>query len=369
MLRTPLYDWHRRAGARFVDFAGWEMPIQFQGVLAEHRAVRTQVGMFDISHMGRFVLRGSQVRSQLNDLVPTDVSILPPGQSLYTVLLTTEGTILDDIIIYCCSETEWILIVNGACRQQDWHWLQQHFTDIEMQDWGSSHLLVAIQGPEAISSLQSLLAVPDLRGGELASLKRFQHQQSTLGDPEATPVFVARTGYTGEDGCEVMLPQAAGVWLWQACQERGIPACGLGCRDTLRLEAAMHLYGQDMDSTTTPLEAGLGWLVHWHKTDFIGRETLVRQKKQGVSCVLVGMQIMGRDIARADYPIVCAGETVGRITSGTQSPTLGIPIALGYVPPALAKIGTLLHIQIRTKEVPAQVVKRPFYRSPRPAPR
>ncbi len=363
MLRTALYDWHRQAGAKCGEFAGWEMPIQYQGVIAEHRAVRTQVGMFDISHMGRFVLRGSQVRAQLNRLVPTDLSPLLPGQSQYTVLLTEQGTILDDIICYCLTDTDWLVIVNGARRIPDWEWLRHHLTGITMEDWGSSHLLLAIQGPGAIPSLQPCFQE------DLSVLKRFQHQPMTLRDPESTPVFVARTGYTGEDGCEVMLPVAAGLWLWRICAERGIPACGLGCRDTLRLEAGMHLYGQDMDTSTTPLAAGLGWLIHWHKEDFMGREALVQQRQQGLTQQLVGLQILGREIARTGYPILSAGEKVGHVTSGTLSPTLGIPIALGYVPPSLAKVGTPLSIAIRSKAVPAQVVKRPFYRSPCPAPR
>ncbi|MEN9220765.1 MAG: glycine cleavage system aminomethyltransferase GcvT [Thermostichales cyanobacterium GMQP_bins_62] len=364
MLRTPLYEWQRAAGAKFVPFAGWELPIQFQGVIAEHQAVRTQVGIFDISHMGRLILQGSRVREQLQALVPTDLGRLQPGESQYTVLLTEQGTILDDVICYCQTETQWLLIVNAARRQADWDWLAAHLKQTQMHDWGGSHVLLAIQGPASLPHLQALC------GEDLSTLKRFQHRQVTLGDPDQTSAFVARTGYTGEDGFEVMVPPAAGLWLWQTCVERGIPPCGLGSRDTLRLEAALHLYGQDMDTTTTPLEAGLGWLVHWQKGEFMGRQALKQQKSQGIPRQLVGLQVLGRDIARPGYPIYSpGGEVIGRVTSGTKSPSLGIPIALGYVPVALASPGTRVEIGIRQQRVAAEVVKRPFYRSPAPAPR
>ncbi|GAB4214836.1 MAG: glycine cleavage system aminomethyltransferase GcvT [Synechococcales cyanobacterium] len=366
MRQLPLAEWHQRAGARFVPFAGYDMPLQFQGVMAEHQAVRHAVGLFDISHMGRFLLSGSRVREQLDALVPTSLASLAPGQSQYTVLLTPQGTILDDVIAYCLRDDQWLLIVNGARRQVDWDWVSSHSEGSSVQDETDSHILLAIQGSQAVPMVEMMVQEP------LADLKRFQHRWVTLRDPAATRMFAARTGYTGEDGLEVIVPVDVGAWLWQQALELGIPPCGLGCRDTLRLEAAMHLYGQDMDTTTTPWEAGLGWLVHSDQGDFVGREALLRQKEQGIPRQFVGLQMLGKEIARPGYALFAHPTdpvSIGQITSGTKSPTLGIPIALGYVPPAWATVGTTLWVDVRGQRVSAQVVKRPFYRSPHLAPR
>lgn len=367
--RTPLYPRQQDLGARFVPFSGWEMPVQYQGVKAEHQTVRTQVGIFDVSHMGKFSLRGPNMDQQLGRMVPTDLTALSPGRGQYTVLLNAEGGILDDIILYREGPDpdhpqweRWTTIVNAATLAEDRDWIRQHLTTGELTDLSSSHLLLAIQGPEAEGKLQPLIAEP------LRDLKRFQHQRVTIDGPEPQSAFIARTGYTGEDGFEIMPSVEIGQWLWDQLIDAGVHPCGLGCRDTLRLEAAMHLYGQDMDQSTTPLEASLKWLVN-SSADYIGRETLEKQQQQGISRKLVGLQMQGREIARHGYPIFHADQQVGQITSGTKSPTLNQAIALGYLPSQIAKVGTEVEVEIRGKRCLAEVVKRPFYRSPNPAPR
>ncbi|WP_017326815.1 glycine cleavage system aminomethyltransferase GcvT [Synechococcus sp. PCC 7336] len=362
LLRTPLYDRHVALGARMVPFSGWEMPLQYSGTLAEHRAVRSQVGVFDISHMGKFLLRGAQVRSQLERLVPSSLADLEKGQGRYTVLLNERGGIVDDLIFYCgggdperAGWEVWAVIVNAATTQKDKDWLLQHLEEVELRDRSAEQSLLAIQGPEAEAAFQPLVR------DDLGAIARFGHATVALKNSEDF-AFVARTGYTGEDGFEVMLPIAAGVQLWDRLLDAGVTPCGLGSRDTLRLEASLHLYGQDMDDDTTPLEASLGWLVHWkRKGEFIGRSVLERQKAEGLPRKLAWVTMDGREIARPGYDVMVDGSTVGTVVSGTKSPMLGKGIAIAYLPPALAKSGTKIEIAIRGKHCPATVVKRPFY--------
>jgi aminomethyltransferase len=338
------------------------MPVQFSGISREHEAVRTAVGMFDISHMGKFALRSHQLISQLQHLVPSDLSRLQPGQAQYSVLLNPEAGIIDDIIFYyqgenTTGEQRGMLIVNAATTSKDKAWLMQHLNSdlVELQDLSPKKVLIAVQGPQAAATLQPLVQE------DLTQVKQFGHLEATL---LGQPSFIARTGYTGEDGFEVMVEPEVGVKLWQSLLDAGVVPCGLGARDTLRLEAAMALYGQDIDETTTPLEAGLNWLVHLDtKGDFIGREVLQQQKSLGVPRRLVGLQMQGRYIARHGYQVLSQGKVVGEITSGTLSPTMGYPIALAYVPTQLSQLGQQLEVEIRGKAYPAVVVKRPFYRS------
>ncbi|MCW6036261.1 glycine cleavage system aminomethyltransferase GcvT [Spirulina subsalsa FACHB-351] len=349
--------------ARFTEFAGWEMPVQFSGLKQEHEAVRTQVGMFDISHMGKFLIQGHDLLQHLQGLVPSDLGRLQPGQAQYTVLLNRRGGIIDDVIVYYqgpseTGEEHGVIIVNAATRARDKAWLLAHFEDapVAMEDVSKAKVLIAVQGPQAVAVLQPLVEA------DLSALPAFGHCTTPLLGQEA---FIARTGYTGEDGFEVMVDEAVGQELWQALAQGGVTPCGLGARDTLRLEAAMALYGQDLDETTTPLEGGLGWLVHLEsKGDFLGRSVLETQKNKGIPRRLVGLEMTGRYIARHGYPVIHEGEQVGEVTSGTLSPTLGKAIALAYVPKALSKPGQALEVEIRGKTYPAQVVKKPFYRSP-----
>ena len=354
LLRTPLYDLCVQANARMTEFAGWEMPVQFAGIKQEHAAVRTAAGIFDISHMGKFVLTGKTVLRSLQKLVPSDLGKLAPGKAQYTVLLNPQGGIIDDLIVY--DEGDQVsLIVNAATTDKDKAWLLEHLSGVDLQDNSQAQGLMAVQGPKAVETLQQLTDT------DLSAIPRYNHARGTVLD---CPAFLARTGYTGEDGFEVMVEADAAPAIWQALQERGAEPCGLGARDTLRLEAAMALYGQDINDETTPLEGGLGWLVHLDKVpEFVGRDVLAKQKADGVSRRLVGLQLEGRNIARHDYPIVKNKETVGIVTSGTLSPTLGYPVALAYVPVDMAKVGTVVDVQIRQKTVPATVVKRPFYKT------
>ncbi len=337
-------------------FSGWEMAVQFGGITPEHEAIRRHAGMFDISHMGKFTLRGAQAIAQLQALVPSDLSRLQPGQAQYTVLLNPQAGIVDDIIVYQEGEGNLVLIVNAGTKDKDKDWLLAHLDLqlVEFQDLSTEQVLIAVQGPETVQHLQSLVDI------DLSQLTNFGHSRAVI---FKNPAFIARTGYTGEDGFEVMVTPEIGVQLWDALLAAGVTPCGLGARDTLRLEAAMCLYWQDIGDTTTPLEAGLGWLVHLDtKGDFIGRDVLVQQKKAGVDRKLVGLQMPGRYIARHDYPVVINGQQVGIVTSGTMSPTLGYPIALAYVPTEFAKLGQVVEIEIRGKLYPATVVKKPFYR-------
>lgn len=333
------------------------MPVQFSSITREHEAVRTAAGMFDISHMGKFSLQGKNLLSQLQPLVPSDLNRLHPGQAQYTVLLNPQGGIIDDIIIYYQGPQKAFIIVNAATIAKDKTWLLQHLdlNTIQFQDLSPAKVLIAIQGPKAVSYLQHWVST------DLTPVKPFGHLETAI---FGKPAFLARTGYTGEDGFEVLVDPEVGVELWQHLHNAGVTPCGLGARDTLRLEAAMALYGQDIDDTTTPLEAGLGWLVHLDsKGDFMGREILAQQKASGVKRRLVGLQTSGRNIARHGYPVLATGEVLGAVTSGTLSPTLGHPIALAYVPTHLASIGQELEVEIRGQAYPAIVVKRPFYRS------
>jgi aminomethyltransferase len=360
--KTPLHQIGVELKAKFTNFGGWEMPVQYSNIGGEHEAVRTAAGMFDISHMGKFVLEGKNVIDQLTQLVPSDLSRLQPGFAQYTVLLNPQAGIIDDIIIYhqgvdTKGNQQVLIIVNASTTEKDKLWLSQHLDlqRVQFQDISRDRVLIAVQGPKAVSYLQPFVAE------DLAPIKAFGHLTTTI---LGKPAFLARTGYTGEDGFEVLLEESVGKEFWQGLYQAGVIPCGLGARDTLRLEAAMALYGQDIDDTTTPLEAGLGWLVHWErKSDFIGREILVQQKTAGIKRRLVGLRTPGRNIARHGYRVLSSGEVVGVVTSGTLSPTLGYPVALAYVPSQLATIGQQLEVEIRGKFYPADVVKRPFYRA------
>ena len=359
--RTPLHDLCQTAGGRMVPFAGWEMAVQFSGLLAEHAAVRERVGMFDISHMGVVRFSGPNPKDALQRLVPTDLHRIGPGQACYTVLLNDTGGILDDLIVYDMGDSTVLAVINAACADSDRAWLEQQLSDsgLTISDEKGDGVLLALQGPEAQAVLEQI------SGSNLNELPRFGQRLLTLPSPNTT-VLAARTGYTGEDGFELLLPREAGRQLWSRLLQEGVTPCGLGARDSLRLEAAMHLYGHDMDTSTSPLEAGLGWLVHLENpVSFIGREALEQEVEQGSSRRLVGLQLEGRAIPRHDYPILDGDQVVGKVSSGGWSPSLEAGIGLGYVPAALAKVGNTLTVEIRGKRQPATVVKRPFYRRSR----
>ncbi|TVQ08316.1 MAG: glycine cleavage system aminomethyltransferase GcvT [Leptolyngbya sp. DLM2.Bin27] len=362
LLQTPLYFACIDQGARMTEFAGWSMPVQFSGIKQEHQAVRDRAGLFDISHMGKFTLTGPGVIAALQRLVPSNLERLTPGLAQYTVLLNPQGGIIDDLIVYLKSppgaalETV-TLIVNAATTAKDKTWIVEHLagTGIELVDESRDRALISIQGPAAAAILQAHTAL------DLSQLGRFAHRDTqVLGQP----AWVARTGYTGEDGFEIMAAPATAQALWTTLTADGVTPCGLGARDTLRLEAAMALYGQDIDDTTSPLETGLGWLVHLDEQgEFVGRSVLEQQKTTGVNRRLVGLTMAGRHIARHGYPVLHQGAIVGTVTSGTLSPTLNVPIALALVAAPLAKVGQALEVEVRGEGKPATVVKRPFYRA------
>ncbi len=361
LLRTPLYHVCLQQQARMTPFSGWEMPVQFGGIRQEHQAVRAAAGAFDISHMGKFVLRGPDVITQLQRLVPSDLSKLTSGKAQYTVLLNESGGIIDDLIVYHQGSVETgeqiTLIVNAGTTDKDKRWLQQHLSEaIDFQDLSQTQALIAVQGPIATQTLQKLCPDDDLQ-----AIPRYGHHTGAV---SGHSVFLARTGYTGEDGFEVMVAAAAAAEVWQNLMDLGVVPCGLGARDTLRLEASMALYGQDINDDISPIEAGLSWLVHLDKAeDFVGREVLAQQKAEGPARRLVGLTLEGRNIARHDYPILQGDRPIGIVTSGTLSPTLGYPVALGYVDAEFAKVGQTVEVAIRNKVFPATVVKRPFYKA------
>ncbi|KGG19924.1 Aminomethyltransferase (glycine cleavage system T protein) [Prochlorococcus marinus str. SS2] len=351
-----------------VEFAGWNMPIQFSGLINEHNAVRKNSGIFDISHMGVFSIQGKNPKDALQTLVPSDLHRIGPGEACYTVLLNNDGGIIDDLIVYDLgtndpNNEECILIViNAGCTQADIDWIKEHLSDknLKVCNAKGDGVLLALQGPDSTNQLRNVL------GESLTNIPKFGHREIQVQlktHPVSFSIFIARTGYTGEDGYEILLNTNAGKSLWRELIENGVTPCGLGARDTLRLEAGMPLYGNDINNTTTPFEAGLGWLVHLETPDeFIGKAALVKQTNEGINKKLVALKIEGRAIARKGYQIMFKNKFVGEITSGSWSPTLNEGIALAYLPIDLTKIGTAVSVQIRDKLHTAIVAKKPFYR-------
>lgn len=355
--RTPLYDCHLEAGARMVDFAGWEMPVQYQGVIDEHRAVRTAAGLFDVSHMGEVRVRGAGAEAFLQRLTPNDVARLAPGRAHYSGLLTERGTYVDDILIYRLAPADFLVVVNASNAQRDFEWIADRADgEAEVVDESDRYALLALQGPQAVEILTPL-ATPGA-----ADLKYYGFRQ---GEVAGVPALISRTGYTGEDGFELYLAPADAPAVWRRLVAAGAAPAGLGARDTLRLEAAMALYGHEIDETTTPFEAGLGWVVKLDKGDFLGRDALLAQRQQGAPRKLVGFEVDGRGIARQGHGVISDGARVGTVTSGTWSPTFEKALGLAYVPPELAAPGSRLELDVRGKTVPATVVEVPFYRRPR----
>lgn len=356
--RTPLYDAHVRAGGRMVPFAGWEMPVQYSGIVAEHRAVRERAGLFDVSHMGEVAVRGPEALDFLQRVTCNNVAKLAPGRAHYTGLMLAEGGFVDDLLIYRRGDDDFLLVVNAANRDKDVRYLEEHRdgADVEIADVSEAWAQLAIQGPRAEAILGGLLP------GTLEGIRYYGFVET---DVCGAPSIVSRTGYTGEDGFEIYAPADAGPAIWAALLaeggDEGLVPAGLGARDTLRLEARMALYGNDIDDRTTPYEAGLGWIVKLKKGEFIGRDVLARQKAEGVRRTLVGFEIAERAIARHGYPVSHDGASVGRVTSGTFAPYLEKNIGLAYVPTELGEPGTTFEIAIRNRTVAATVVPTPFY--------
>lgn len=358
MKRTPLYAAHRRAGARMVDFAGWEMPVQYSGVIAEHLAVRGRAGLFDVSHMGEIEIRGAAAESFCQRLTANDLASLKISQAQYNLLLNDAGGVVDDVVVYRLGAERFLICVNASNSDKDFEWLRGHAPhDVAVENVSDRYAQLALQGPASEAVLRLLTE------HELAAIKSFHFAE---GEVAGLRCLIARTGYTGETGFELYCDWGDGEKLWQALLEAGAPLglmpAGLGARDTLRLEKAYPLYGHELDDSTTPLEAGLEWVVKFAKGSFIGCEVLLSQKKAGVKRKLVGLQLIDPGVARSQYPLLKAGRTIGRVTSGTRSPTLGRSIAMGYVAAEESRAGNILEVEIRGKRIRAEIVPLPFYR-------
>ena len=358
--RTPLNARHRALGARMVPFGGWDMPVEYSGITVEHMAVRTGVGLFDVSHMGEVEIAGNDALEAVQRITSNDASRLAVGQAQYSALTTHAGTFVDDLLVYRLAEAHYLLVINASNIAKDAAWIKREIasvTDAVSVNSSSRYALLSVQGPRALEVLQALTAV------ELDSIGYYWFAPGEVASIRAT---ISRTGYTGEDGFELFVPPQSAERLWTAVLEAGSAAgirpVGLGARDTLRLEAGMRLYGHDIDETTTVLEAGLGWVIGWDKPAFNGREALTRQKAEGVSRKLVGFEMVGRGIARHGYAVYVGGDKVGVVTSGTMTPYLKKAVGMAYVPVEVSTAGTEIAIAVRERHVAARVVKMPFYK-------
>jgi aminomethyltransferase len=356
---TPLADEHRKLGARMVDFAGWNMPVQYKSIVAEHQAVRTKVGLFDVSHMGEFVVTGEQAHEFVQYLIANDLNRLSnPNMALYTQFVMPHGGTVDDLIVYR-REKDFLLVVNASNIDKDWKWVNDHARkfNVHIQNISDQMGLLALQGPAAVGILA------ELAGAFVKDMPSFTYGEATI---SGVPVSFGRTGYTGEDGYEIFVPSDKAVTVWQALlqagEPHGIEPCGLGARDTLRLENSLPLYGHELDENTSPIEAGLGWSVKTEKGEFLGCDVLKKQVQGGTEKALVCLRAEGKALPRQGYPVFADHEQIGTVTSGSQGIFVGYPIACAFVPRQYAKVGTLLQIGIRDTKVPAQVVKKPFYK-------
>ncbi|HZE07409.1 MAG TPA: glycine cleavage system aminomethyltransferase GcvT [Gemmatimonadaceae bacterium] len=356
--RTPLYHVHAALGAKIVPFAGFEMPVQYPtGITAEHKAVREKAGLFDVSHMGEFIVRGPDAVGFVNYVTTNDVAVLKPGQAQYSTILREDGTIVDDCLVYR-SEDCVLMVVNGSNIDKDFAHISRFARDFDvtLENISDQIALLALQGPDAARILQQHTDV------DLSKIKYYEFVTGKVAGVDK--VYISRTGYTGEDGFELYFPAERAEKIWNALTASGeVTPAGLGARDSLRLEMGMALYGNDLDDTTTPIEASLGWLVKMKKGNFVGREALLAQREAGLKRKLVGFTTRERSFPRHGYPVFVNGEPSGEVRSGTMSPTLGIPIGTAYVPPEATAEGSPIEIEIRGKRVPAVVQKMPFYKN------
>lgn len=365
MKRTALYEHHKAAGGRLIDFGGWEMPVQYTGVMDEHNACRTAAGLFDVSHMGEFHIEGPDAEAFLDHLVTNQVSKLVDGQAMYTAMCHEHGGIVDDLVIYRRSKDRFLAVVNASNTDKDFNNFQKiakKFPNLKLTNESANYSQIAIQGRKAQEILEPFA---DL---ELSEIGYYKFKEGKI--LATIPCIFSRTGYTGEDGFELYVPWSEGPRVWDTLLEAGRPLglkpVGLGARDTLRLEMKFPLYGNELTDETNPLEAGLGWVTKLTKPDFVGKKALEPIKAQGVKRKLVGIKLEGKGIPRHGYSLHTAdgSRQIGVLTSGTQSPSLQIPIGIGYVETALAEVGTKLTVDIRGNKLPATIVPTPFYKRP-----
>lgn len=341
-----------------IEFFGWEMPVEYKGIIDEHLAVRERAGLFDVSHMGEIVISGKKALDFVQYLTPNDAARLVPGKAQYSALTTPEGTFVDDLLVYCLDEGKYLLVVNAANSDKDYEWILSHQEgfDVKVENRSDDYTQLALQGPKALEILKPMTEI------NLEVMKSFRFDWGKIAGED---VLVSRTGYTGEDGFEMYTLSAQPEKIWEAVLERGktydLLPVGLGARDTLRLEATLMLYGNDIDETTTVLEAGLGWLIKLQKGDFLGRDALLRQKEEGIKRKLVGFELIDKGIARPHYSVFVAGNRISEVTSGTFSPYFKKAIGLTYLPLEYTEVGTEFEIEIRDKRK-ARVVPTPFYK-------
>jgi aminomethyltransferase len=361
--KTPLHARHLEHGARMVDFGGWHMPVEYSGIIAEHMAVRERAGLFDVSHMGQIEIAGRDALAAVQRITTNDASRLKIGQAQYSGLTTPQGTFVDDVLVYRLLPDHFMLVVNAGNIEKDFKWITAEIKpagDAVAVNNSARYALLAVQGPAARDIVQTLTGV------DLAGIKYYWFATGEVAGVRAT---ISRTGYTGEDGFELFVPPASAASVWNTVLRAGesydLKPAGLGARDTLRLEAAMRLYGNDIDDTTTVLEADLGWIIGWNKGDFIGRETLELQKAQGTPRTIVGFEMLERAIARHGHDVYIGGEKCGSVTSGTQTPFVKKAIGMAYLPSGHTAVGTEVEVDIRGRRAKAQVVPMPFYKRPK----
>jgi aminomethyltransferase len=361
--KTPLHAAHAALGARMVPFGGWHMPVEYSGIVNEHNTVRSAAGLFDVSHMGEIEIAGKDALAAVQHITSNDAAKLAVNQAQYSALTTPDGTFVDDLLVYRFAPSHFLLVVNAGNIEKDYAWIAEHARragDAAVVNSSDRYALIAVQGPKARTILQSLTGI------DLAAIKYYWFAHGEVAGVRST---VSRTGYTGEDGFEVFSApnMATRVWnaLLEAGQGEGIVPCGLGARDTLRLEASMRLYGNDIDDTTSVLEADLGWIVGWNKAEFIGHEVLRRQKEAGLKRRIVGFAMVDRAIARHGHVVMQGSDQVGYVTSGTQTPFLKKAIGMAYVPMHMTELGTEFDIDIRGRRAKAIVVAMPFYKRPK----
>ena len=368
--RTPLFETHQRLGARLIDFGGWEMPVQYSSIVEEHHAVRKAAGIFDISHMGEIFVSGAAAQQFLNHALTNDTRKLAPGLGQYSFMCNEQGGVVDDLYVYCLGLGNYLLIINASRIEADFEWLQRlhekflQRATVFLENKSDSYGAVAIQGPAAAAFIDRALSIAE--GDQpLTSVTKNQVRMISF---RSELIYAARTGYTGEDGFEIIAPAPLIEKVWSACilagQSHGLKPAGLGARDTLRTEACYPLYGHELNEGTTPIEAGLGFFVAADKGDFVGSSVILPQKTGGPACKLVAFKMTGKSAPpRPEYRIYSqSDEFLGKATSGTQSPTLGLGIGLGYVPAALAQPGSPILIEIRGNKYPAEIIKKPFYK-------
>jgi aminomethyltransferase len=356
---TPLANAHRKLSARMVDFAGWNMPVQYKSIVTEHMATRERVGIFDVSHMGEFLVEGDRRADFVQYVIANDVNRLTePNRALYSQLCYEDGGTVDDLIVYR-RQDDFFLVVNASNIDKDWQWLMSHASKfgVKLTNLSDETGLIALQGPQAVPLLS------EIAGDFVSKLPSFGYGEATI---DGTKISFGRTGYTGEDGFEIFVSASKVEWLWNYLLEKGasrsIEPCGLGARDTLRLEAGLPLYGHELERDITPIESGLGWSVKPDKGDFIGREVLAKQKAGDLKRQIVCIKAEGKALPRQGYPIFSGEKEVGIVTSGSQGIFVGYPIAFAMLPVELAKVGTNVSIGIRDSKVPASVVTRPWYK-------